>query len=622
MSTPWRIFVVEEDENLNQNIVNSLDKDGYSVQRVTSMAEAVRTLWTEEYDVVICGLKAASADGLELLQWLRVSRPSTRVMIVGGTAPDLVRTQALESGAVSYFEKPLDMLLLREELRRLHQQTGFSASLDSFDLLDVIQIVTMSRKNIALLVNTGLEEQGILRFQGGELIWAEYGMLRGEEAFFALAAHKNGNVIHQPWNGQIAPNVTQPLSRLILQALQYRTKYAHMQQSGEQKAITSTPLPMEQEEDRPFVTLVEDKVQDTTFGVVADSEGDLGGVSGMNGATKEWWQQTGKISSVGIGAPGVPALNADTPASLPLENPTGGGNPDIVPSTVRKTPVSQRVDLPSWLTDQPTAAEVPTVRPSSLTGSTHLPTVSPGKSSPAEWQPPPPRSPAPRKTPGPGGPKRATSPQQSISTDTGTRRVSQPRERQPASPEWQPPPSPLPQSVSQPAPRSGPLQSLSVSRRTSGLLGRPGIQESGQRAVVRSMTGAQRTVKRNYNYVALVSALQTVGYSISGFIATAVVSMDGQPIAQVSIDDLDISKVCKHFSKILQSVLQSLDQGIWGNHEDTIITSGNHHILMRIVGDEGNAFQVLITTRESDPVESLEVMANVIEPINAALRPA
>ena len=69
MSKSWRIFVVEEDEHLNQNIVKVLSKDGYTVQGVASTAEAVRTLWTEEYDIVICGLKAISADGLELLQW-------------------------------------------------------------------------------------------------------------------------------------------------------------------------------------------------------------------------------------------------------------------------------------------------------------------------------------------------------------------------------------------------------------------------------------------------------------------------------------------------------------------------------------------------------------------------
>src|SRR5947209_1186803 len=261
MSELWHILLVEDDDYLNQSIVNSLRKDGYIVQGVKSGAEAIRLVWSEEYDVVIGDLRTPGADGFEMLQWLRSFRPKTRMIMVAASASAADRTQALEAGVVSYLSKPLDLHQLKEELRRLLQQTGFSASLDSFDLLDVIQIITMSRKSIALLVNTGLEERGILGFQGGELIWVEYGNLRGEEAFFALAAHKNGTVIHQPWNEQITPNVRQPLSRLIFQALQYRSKYAAMQQStGEheviQKAIVHSMALSAQDliDDRPFLT--------------------------------------------------------------------------------------------------------------------------------------------------------------------------------------------------------------------------------------------------------------------------------------------------------------------------------------------------------------------------------
>jgi len=242
MADRCRILVVEDDENFNRSIVNSLRKDGYFVHGVASGAEAIRSLWSEAYDVVISDLKTPGPDGFELLQWIRAYCPNTRMIMVAPVGSSVTRTQALEGGVVSYLEKPLDLHLLKEELRRLLQQTGFSASLDSFDLLDVIQIITMSRRNIALLVNTGLEEQGTLRYQGGELIWAEYGILRGEEAFFDLAAHKNGTVIHQPWNEQIMPNVRQPLSRLIFQALQYRSKYAaFQQQTGEQEVIPAIP---------------------------------------------------------------------------------------------------------------------------------------------------------------------------------------------------------------------------------------------------------------------------------------------------------------------------------------------------------------------------------------------
>ncbi len=306
MSELWRILLVEDDDTLNRSIVNSLRKDGYVVQGVRSGIEAIRLVWSEEYDVVIGDLKTPGADGFEMLQWLRTFRPKTRMIMVTALASPSERTQALEAGVVSYLAKPINLHQLKEELRRLLLQTGFSASLDSFDLLDVIQIITMSRKNIALLVSIGLEERGILRFQGGELIWAEYGTLRGEEAFFALAAHKNGTVTHQLWHDQITPNVTQPLSRLIFQALQYRAKYAALRQpTGEHEAIPqhSLSLPHVVDEDSPFITLA--AAQDNAFEgmkrwstvvmAARDATGVLRGMKGRNGGKGASSQQKCRI---------------------------------------------------------------------------------------------------------------------------------------------------------------------------------------------------------------------------------------------------------------------------------------------------------------------------------------
>ena len=102
MTDVWRIFVVEDDENLNQNIVNALRKDGYVVQSVSNGADAVRVLWSEEYDVVIGDLKTPGAGGFELLQWLRAYRPNTYMILIGDAPLQQVQTRALESGAASY----------------------------------------------------------------------------------------------------------------------------------------------------------------------------------------------------------------------------------------------------------------------------------------------------------------------------------------------------------------------------------------------------------------------------------------------------------------------------------------------------------------------------------------
>jgi len=645
MSDVWRICVIE-DEALNQNLVNTLRKDGYEVRGVTRDADAIHVLWSEEFDVVIYDLKAPEADGIEVLQWLRAYRPDMRMIMIGAANAPTLRAQALESGAVSYLEKPLDLRMLKDELRRLSQNSGFTASLDSFDLLDVIQIINMSRKNITLLINTGLEEHGSLGFQNGELIWAEYGILRGEEAFFALAAHKNGTVTQQFSDEQVHTNVTQPLSRLIFQALQYRTKYANREQhTGEQEEFTPNaivPFSLEDVDDRPFVfsSLQEEQTQSSATPVHNISD-DLSLPTAhfevvelmkqTNDVVKEWWQRTGQIERVRNN--GVPEDASGVPTSAMDALMNGARRAKSTDES--DIPTDSPVELPSWLTDQPTSQHIPALQPPAFSNS-EIPALPPTTSIPAEWQ-------SASEITDDLSPQWAEISQQSP--------VYEPEARPSSSPSWQSaefwqsteslPPSPSWQSVEPPPPtpvlwqtefveQSEPLPANNGKGAHAGLNGSAAdagsssngffdtLQDSNPMLSTSSLK-AQRLAARR-NYAALVSALQTLGYSIVGFIAAAVVSTDGHPVAQVAVDDLDISSMCRYFSTIQKNALQALGNAEEDDYEETVITSSTRHILMRVVDPDKKAFLVLITTREASPTESLEVMANVEGAISAALR--
>jgi DNA-binding response OmpR family regulator/predicted regulator of Ras-like GTPase activity (Roadblock/LC7/MglB family) len=625
MSDIWRICIVEDEEALNQNLVNALRKDGYEVRGITRNADAIHVLWSEEFDVVIFDLKAPETDGLEVLQWLHASRPNIRIIAIGAANSLALHAQALESGAVSYLEKPLDLRVLKDELRRLSQNSGFTASLDSFDLLDVIQIINMSRKTIALLINTGLEEHGTLGFQDGDLIWAEYGMLRGEEAFFALAAHKNGTVTQQFLNEQVHANVTQPLSRLIFQALQYRTKYANAQQhTGEQEEFNSpaiVPFSTDDIDDRPFVfspTQEEQVSSQTTLdyttpvGPLIPATAELPMQTGDVG--KEWWQRTGQIERVHIDS--IPQLDASavpTSAINALTNGTGKAKlaqESDTPST--NTPI----ELPSWLTDQPTSQSIPTVQPPALSAS-DIPLMPLPPSPPAKRQPA-------SETMDDLAPQWSELLQQPTMHEPETHLPWQSAGPLPPTPVlWQP--ELIDQSgllsTSSNGHKNGTYEGLNgsattVSSSDSGSF--ETLQDSNPMLSTSSLKALRVAAKRNY--AALVSALQTLGYSIVGFIAAAIVSIDGHPVAQVAIDDLNISNICRYFSTIQKNALRALGNPEEDKYEEIVITSSTRYTLMRIVDSDTKAFLVLITTREANPTESLEVMTNVEGAISAALR--
>jgi DNA-binding response OmpR family regulator/predicted regulator of Ras-like GTPase activity (Roadblock/LC7/MglB family) len=630
MSDVWRICVIGDEEVLNQNLVNALRNEGHNVQGVTREADAIHVLWSEEFDIVIYDLKAPEDDSFELLQWLRAYRPNMYMITVGAANSPALRAHALETGAVSYLEKPLDFRALKDELRRLSQNSGFTASLDSFDLLDVIQIINMSRKDIALLINTGLEEHGTLGFQNGELIWAEYGILHGEEAFFALAAHKNGTVTQQFLDEQVVANVTQPLSRLIFQALQYRTKYADRQpQGGEQEEFTPNAIvgfSVGDVDDRPFVFSAEEQTQVPVTPVYNVPDDLLLPTSHLemvefmnqtNDVVKEWWQHTGQIERLRNDAgPRLDASAAPTSAMDALMSGTGKAKSN----DESDVPTNSPVELPSWLTDQPTSQSMPVMQSPAFS----IPDIS-ATSVPSEWQ-------SAIEIPEDLSPNWSE-----FSQQLPVYELEAPFSSSPSWPSLEssslqgtePPPSTPVLWESEFVEQSGPLPASNngayggqngsathVGSSGSGFFDT--LQDSNPLLSTSSLKAQRLAAKRNY--AALVSALQTLGYSIVGFIAAAVVSIDGHPVAQVAVDDLDISNVCRYFSTIQKNALQALGDPKEDNYEETVITSSTRHILMRIVDTDKKAFLVLITTREASPMESLEVMANVEGAISAALR--
>lgn len=625
MSEPWRIFIIGNEEALTRNIVSSLRLDGYVAAGATSGADAIRILWVEEYDMVVCDLKTPGINGLELLQWLRSYRPSTRIIIVDARNEGeraMTRTQALESGAASYLGKPLSLHSLKEELHALLQQTGFSANLDSFDLLDVTQIVSMSSKSIALLVSTGLEERGVLCFLHGELVWAEYGILRGEEAFFALAAHKNGTVIQQPWSEQVTPNVTQPLARLILQALQYRTKYAAPPVGAEPPARGFVP----EDDDSPFLVLTEQEVSSApslpaiqTLQVPQTPRPSFNAVNTLsmqpseheqNGSEREWWEQTDtfapthttvdKSRSTPGEVPATPFRNAFPGRSPTLKRGSAGGQkrPAREEGGLADTP-----GLPSWLMDQPLVAGTPVLYPPEQSGTRSTPVLpllpaQPVTPLPSAWQPP------------------SVSTEETVQLGQETTREFQ----KPVSPNTSSRTNSLPtwpaDRIDEPVAPALPHKVREVREALSLRRHQRMVSESAWQA---RQVGQYAAMQNNYNYQALVSALQTLGYSIPGFVAAAVVSLDGQPIAHIAVEALDIVQMCKNFSMIMRSILQSLDTDVWGDYQNTLITSGEHAILLGLVGSQKDAFQILVTARKTDLTECNVILAKVEAAITTAL---
>jgi len=110
-----RILLVEDDEELGQQIIDSLQADGFQADWIKDGDEAMRAT-LESYAMVVLDLMLPGAHGLDVLRKLR-TRDDLPVLILSARNETSDKVRALELGADDYMTKPF----WPEELRaRIH----------------------------------------------------------------------------------------------------------------------------------------------------------------------------------------------------------------------------------------------------------------------------------------------------------------------------------------------------------------------------------------------------------------------------------------------------------------------------------------------------------------------
>ena len=114
-----RIFLAEDEQDLNAIIVQKLTEDGYSVDHCFDGRTAIDILSCTEYDAVILDIMMPKADGFTVLRALRGMGKTTPVLFL--TAKDAVsdRLKGLDSGANDYLVKPFSFEELSARLRAM-----------------------------------------------------------------------------------------------------------------------------------------------------------------------------------------------------------------------------------------------------------------------------------------------------------------------------------------------------------------------------------------------------------------------------------------------------------------------------------------------------------------------
>lgn len=105
---PKRILVVEDEQGLRMVVESEIARAGYDVASVLNGLDAIARLSKDKFDLAILDVTLPGKSGIEVLQFIRDRRMSTKVIMLTGMEGLSVAIKAVKLGADDYIPKPFD----------------------------------------------------------------------------------------------------------------------------------------------------------------------------------------------------------------------------------------------------------------------------------------------------------------------------------------------------------------------------------------------------------------------------------------------------------------------------------------------------------------------------------
>ena len=115
-----RVLLVDDEKEFLEIMAERMEARDMNVTTTTSPKEALIKAQEESYDAVILDLMMPEMDGLETLKELKKKNPDLQVILLTGHATVQKGVEAMKLGATDLLEKPADLKILTEKIKKAH----------------------------------------------------------------------------------------------------------------------------------------------------------------------------------------------------------------------------------------------------------------------------------------------------------------------------------------------------------------------------------------------------------------------------------------------------------------------------------------------------------------------
>jgi CheY-like chemotaxis protein len=112
------LLIVDDDATIRHLIRRTLERSGHSMVEAENGREALRNLTQKRADLVLLDLNMPEMEGIETVQEIRRTFPSTKIIVISGVEAVYLRGSQL-LGADAAIRKPFHPEELRETVARV-----------------------------------------------------------------------------------------------------------------------------------------------------------------------------------------------------------------------------------------------------------------------------------------------------------------------------------------------------------------------------------------------------------------------------------------------------------------------------------------------------------------------
>lgn len=181
-----KILIIEDEQEMLENMQNSLEKEEFVVETASSYREAFSKIGVYEYDCILLDISLPDGDGFQILKELKNKGILDSVIIVSAKDSLDDKIKGLDLGADDYLPKPFHMAELHARInavlrrKKLEGSNILQIGNVSIDMnKHVVSIdkteITLNRKEFDILMYLATNKDRLVNKSAlAEHVWGDY----------------------------------------------------------------------------------------------------------------------------------------------------------------------------------------------------------------------------------------------------------------------------------------------------------------------------------------------------------------------------------------------------------------------------------------------------------------